>query len=91
MAATAHAASPPSEDNDYQAEHARLLLDSYSRWTGKELVLTSAAEADRYRALYHAPFAVVSHNTNADPIFNYANRTAQALFEMDWQAITRLP
>ena len=91
MAATAHAASPPSEDNGYQADHARLLLDSYCRWTGKQLVPDSAAEVDCYRALYNAPFAVVSHNTDADPIFNYANRTAQALFEMDWLAITRLP
>ena len=43
------------------------------------------------KALYHAPFAVVSHDTADDPIFNYANKKAMELFEMDWQTITQLP
>lgn len=43
------------------------------------------------RELYHAPFAVVSHNTDSDPIFNYANLKAMERFEMDWQTFTNLP
>ncbi|MEN8261117.1 MAG: MEKHLA domain-containing protein, partial [Pseudomonadota bacterium] len=41
--------------------------------------------------LYHAPFAVVSHGTGKDPIFNYANLTAQELFAMPWAEITSMP
>jgi len=43
------------------------------------------------RALFHAPFAVVSHDTADDPVFNYANQKALELFEMDWQSITHTP
>jgi hypothetical protein len=38
-----------------------------------------------------APFAVVAHDTSADPRFIYANRTAQACFEYDWNEFTTLP
>jgi hypothetical protein len=34
---------------------------------------------------------VVSHNTDRDPIFNYANQTAMRLFDMSWIEFTRLP
>lgn len=41
--------------------------------------------------LFEAPFVVVSHGTEADPIFNYGNRQALALWELDWQSFTRMP
>ena len=43
------------------------------------------------RALYDAPFVVVSHGTQADPIFWFANRTAQRLWEVDWATFIRMP
>ena len=41
--------------------------------------------------LYEAPFALVAHDTRADPIFGYANRMAQNAFEMNWTEITSIP
>jgi len=38
------------------------------------------AQHDVTYALYHAPFALVSHGTEPDPIFRYANLTAQKLW-----------
>jgi hypothetical protein len=40
--------------------------------------------------LFHAPVAVLSHDTQADPIFVYGNQTALNLFELDWEALTRM-
>lgn len=37
------------------------------------------------------PFALVSHDTAADPVFNYANRLALELFSMSWDEFTALP
>ena len=54
-------------------------------------MLRQQADQDSYRALYNAPYAIVSHNTDDDPIFNYANLAALSVFEMDWAAFTRLP
>ena len=59
----------------------QLLLDSYQRWTGKSLIRRSTAEGDS-ATLFTAPFVVVSHGTEADPLLNYGNRTALDLWEM---------
>ena len=37
------------------------------------------------RELFFAPFAMMSHGTETDPIFNYANQCALDLFEMTWE------
>lgn len=43
------------------------------------------------RPLYEAPFVVLAHDIAPDPIFFYANLTAQRLFEMSWAEMTALP
>lgn len=80
----------PGPDNLYFAEHGRLLLDSFRRLTGKDLV-PAGGLAQRAKALYEADFVVVSHDTAADPVFNYANLAAQRLFETDWDTFVTLP
>ncbi|MDA0578231.1 MAG: MEKHLA domain-containing protein [Verrucomicrobia bacterium] len=71
--------------------HSELLLDSFRHWTGRELLGTAERSPTVAQALYQAPFVVVSHNTAPDPIFNYANAAALALFEMTWEQITATP
>jgi len=72
-------------------EHTRLLLDSYRRWLGRELVTRQNSPLDDARALFEAPFVVVSHGTQADPILNYGNRTALTLWEIDLETLLRTP
>src|SRR5688572_22276229 len=64
------------------------MADSFRRWTGRPLIDSSD---DLAHALYHAPFVLASHGTEPDPILRYANLTAQKLWQMDWDDITRLP
>lgn len=80
----------PGPANAFLADHAALLLASYERLLGAPL-LPPAGRAARARALYEAPFVVVSHDTAPDPVFNYANLAAQRLFEMEWAAFVGLP
>jgi len=68
--------------SDFLTRHLAILCASYQRLTGRELLPET---------LHAAPFAVVSHGTEPDPIFNYANPTALELFEMDWATFTKLP
>jgi hypothetical protein len=42
-------------------------------------------------ALYHAPLVVLAHDAAEDPLFIYANRAAQSLWELDWEGFLRLP
>ena len=81
----------PDADDEFHAGHAQLLLDSYRRWTGRDLVDPGLSAAERARALYEAPFVVAAHGTGEDPVFNYANRAALALFETDWSGFTAMP
>jgi len=82
---------PPSVANDFLVDHVRLLRLSLRRLTGLELCDAALDDADAARAIFLAPFAVVSHDTADDPVFNYGNEAALALFEMTWDEFTSLP
>jgi len=81
----------PCDENDYQLDHIRLLSNSLVHWSGCGLMDDEPDPVIAARRLYYAPFALLSHGTEADPIINYANHTAQQLFEMWWDEFTKLP
>jgi MEKHLA domain len=59
-----------------------LLAGSYSRLVGKQLVPLEHDDQNAVRWLYEkAPFCVLAHSTDPDPIFIYGNKTAQTCFE----------
>lgn len=70
---------------------ADLLLDSFARLLGRELVSPVGSPVARAERLYRAPFVVVAHGVEADPILTYGNAAALALWEMDADAFTRTP
>ncbi len=65
-----------------------LLTGSYARLIGAPLVPPGKDADWLYR---DAPFAVVAHNTDSDPMFIYANKAAQTCFEYSWEEFTSLP
>jgi hypothetical protein len=69
----------------------QLLVRSLKHWTGRELLAGHFAPEMLAEKLFHAPFVVVSHGTEADPVLNYGNRAALALWEMSWEELTRTP
>ena len=69
----------------------QLLLDSYRRWLGRDLIERKGSPEEQAKALYHAPFVVVSHGMEADPILNYGNKIAMDLWKMDWAQLTKTP
>jgi hypothetical protein len=80
----------PQPANAFLRDHAELLCASYFRWTGRDL-LAGVGSGDVGRALYDVPFVVASHGTGPDPVFNYGNRKALALWETDWVTFTAMP
>lgn len=70
---------------------AELLLESFARLVGRDLIPPGGSPAARAERLYQAPFVVVAHGVEADPILNYGNAAAFALWEMDADAFTRTP
>ncbi len=78
-------------DNDWLARHIGRLLSSYRHWIGSDLLSPALEDRAATAALDVASFAIVSHDTRNDPVFNYGNRTALELFEMTWTEFTSLP
>ncbi len=72
-------------------DQAQLILDSHARVVGRPLLLAEGSAAERAQALFDAPLVVLSHGPGADPRFNYGNRLAQQLFELDWAELLALP
>jgi hypothetical protein len=62
-----------------------LLTTSYAAVVGRDLV------ADAGGLLYDAPAVVLMHGTQPDPVFCYANRTAQTLWGYGWDEFITLP
>lgn len=78
------------EVREYLSErHARLILDSYERLLGKPLLEIGPDEKIAIQ-LFEAPFVVLSHGTQSDPILNYGNRAALQLWEMDHESFIRM-
>lgn len=68
-------------------EHEQLLCTSFERLLGRPLLNPNPEDA----SLMDAPFVVLSHTTDEDPVFNYANHTAMRLFEMPKEKILGMP
>lgn len=71
-------------------KHAELLLQSYARLLGEPL-LKREPSLSLVEQLYTADFALLSHNTDSDPLFNYANRQALVAFELTESQLMTMP
>lgn len=83
--------SYPAEQNFFLSDHVALISDSYRKMLGKKLIPENPTDEQLAKALFYAPFVVVSHDTAIDPVFNYANLKALELFGFSWEEFTRLP
>lgn len=81
----------PALPNDFIGSHSLCLARSFKKWTGRDLLPGNLSAAELAEKIFDAPFVVVSHGTHADPILNYGNRAALALWEMSWEEFTRTP
>ena len=81
----------PSEKNNFLVEHVLDIRNSYRQLLLKELIPDIQSDEEFARQLFYAPFALVSHDTASDPVFNYANLKALELFELSWEDFTCLP
>lgn len=76
---------------DFITAHTACLARSFKRWTGQDLLPGNYPAEEFAEKLFDAPFVVVSHGTQTDPVLNYGNRAALSLWEMSWNEFTRTP
>ncbi|NJM58330.1 MAG: MEKHLA domain-containing protein [Synechococcales cyanobacterium RU_4_20] len=90
---------PAPWNTDAIAIHTQRLLNSFLRCTDRSLLPPESAPSvstveflqSQAQQLFEAPFVVVSHGIQADPIFNYGNRKALELWELSWDELTQMP
>jgi len=68
-----------------------LLVSSFKLLTGKNILVSGTDSESISREIFFAPYAVMSHGTEEDPVFNYANQCALDLFEITWENFIKLP
>ena len=71
--------------------HTQRLLHSFQHWTGNALLQVEGDPELLAKTLFEAPFVVVSHGTQPDPILNYGNQTALHLWQMNWHQFIQTP
>ncbi|HEY4414275.1 MAG TPA: MEKHLA domain-containing protein [Verrucomicrobiae bacterium] len=70
---------------------AEMLARSFKHFTQRDLFPENFSGGQLAEKIFHAPFVLVSHGTQADPVLNYGNQTALTLWEMPWDELTRTP
>jgi hypothetical protein len=71
--------------------HVELLLNSFSSLVGRDLLVRNRTREEQAHCLFTAPFVVVSHGTEDDPILNYGNEKALCLWGMTWEDFVQTP
>ena len=87
----------PGAASAAMAGHAEAIAASFQRLTGRALLGAgtdgaAAGPQPLWAALLEHPrMALLSVGTQADPVLNYGNEAALALFEMSWEQLTVTP
>ncbi|HTQ51269.1 MAG TPA: MEKHLA domain-containing protein [Candidatus Acidoferrales bacterium] len=81
----------PVWKNSAVVARTQIIARSLRHWTGRELLPGNFPAAGFAEKIFHAPFILVAHGTEADPVLNYGNAAALELWEMDWDEFTRTP
>jgi hypothetical protein len=77
--------------NENWIEQTQILLKSYRRFLGEELIARDGTVEEQSKALFDTDFVVVSHGTQNDPILNYGNETALTLWELSLETLLQTP
>tara|TARA_R110002096_G_scaffold24760_8_gene77960 strand:- start:8041 stop:8517 length:477 start_codon:yes stop_codon:yes gene_type:complete len=72
-------------------EQSRIILDSFAKCVGRELIARTGDPKSDATALFEAPFVVASHDTREDPVLNFGNRTALTLWEAKLEEFLQMP
>ncbi len=82
---------PSDSDFDFLVSQTRRMLSSYRHWTRQNLWPEDRPDSILVKEVFEAPFVLCSAGIEEDPILNYGNQKALALWEMNWKTLTRTP
>lgn len=71
--------------------HVKNILGSYHRLLGEDFVPSCGDFRMQAKAVFEAPFVLVAHGIQSDPVLSYGNAAALRLWEMEWDVFTQTP
>ena len=77
--------------NESVVAQTQSIARSLKHFTGRDLLPENFSPGEFTEKVFRAPFVLVAHGTEADPILNYGNASVLALWEMSWAELTRTP
>lgn len=80
----------PSSQNAYLEEYITQITTSLKQLVDIDIVDFSLSPEEQAQQAYEANYVLLAHNGTSDPIFNYANKKGQELFEMPWDEFTQM-
>ena len=84
----------PIWKTDFVVAQTARLARSLKHWTGRDLMPgmpDCGTPVEFAEKIFCAPFVLVSHGIEVDPVLNYGNAAALALWEMSWEELTHTP
>lgn len=75
-------------------DHCQQLCWSFHHWLKRPLydqILPHHSPPEVAQLLFEAPFALLSHGIEPDPVLNYGNQVVLDLWQMDWATLIRTP
>ena len=69
----------------------QMIARSLKHWTGRELMPGNYTPGEFAEKVFRAPLVLISHGIEPDPMLNFGNATALALWEMSWTELTHTP
>ena len=82
---------PPIWQSEFVIAQSGLIARSFKQFVRRDLLPGNPPGPGLAHRVFTAPFVVVSHGTEADPVLNYGNQAALNLWEMSWEEFTRTP
>lgn len=76
---------------DFVIAHAQMLARSFKHFVGRDLLPGNFSAMELAEKIFNAPFVILSHGIETDPILNFGNQTALDLWEMSWEEFTKTP
>lgn len=82
----------PGPNNDFLSTHIDLLIKNYLKFVCRPFPVGGSDPISQSKNIYQTNrYVVMSHDTQSDPIFNYANIAAQKLWQLNWQQFIQMP
>ncbi len=77
-------------NHDWHRQHVYNLLRSYYNLLGHKFENLNFNEPTSGDVILHSEWAVISHGNGQDPFFNYGNKTALSLFEVNLNQLKKI-